>query len=65
MGEWKTRWLTWNVQDELAQRDREHRDKYTGENNRHLEGVETITRTGETDQGVTQASQRLSPNTSS
>ena len=36
----------------LAQRDRKHRDKYTGENKRHLEGVETITRTGETDQGV-------------
>ena len=47
------RWLTWNIQDELAQRDRKHRDKYTGENKRHLEGVETITRTGETDQGVT------------
>ena len=29
------------------------RDKYTGENKQHLEGVETITRTGETDQGVT------------
>ena len=42
-----------NIQDELAQRDRKHRDKYTGENKRHLEGVETITRTGETDQGVT------------
>ena len=25
----------------------------TGDNKRHLEGVETITRTGETDQGVT------------
>ena len=37
----------------LAQRDRRHRDKYTGENNQHLEGVETITRTGETDQDVT------------
>jgi hypothetical protein len=42
-----------NIQDELAQRDRKHRDKYTGGNKRHLEGVETITRTGETDQGVT------------
>ena len=41
------------VQDELAQRDRKHRDKYTRDNKRHLEGVETITRTGETDQGVT------------
>jgi hypothetical protein len=41
-----------NIQDELAQRDRKHRDKYTGENKRHLEGVETITRTGEADQGV-------------
>jgi hypothetical protein len=30
-----------------------HRDKYTGENKRHLKGVETITRTGKTDQGVT------------
>ena len=37
----------------LVQRDRKHRDKYTGENKRHLEGVETITRTGETDQGAT------------
>ena len=36
-----------------GQRDRKHRDKYTGENKRHLEGVETITGTGETDQGVT------------
>ena len=42
-----------NIQDELAQRDRKHRDKYTGKNKRHLEEVETITRTGETDQGVT------------
>jgi hypothetical protein len=42
-----------NIQDELAQRDRKHRDKYTGENKQHLEGVETITGTGETDQGVT------------
>ena len=33
-------------------RDRKHRDKYTGEYKRHLEGVETITRTGETDQGM-------------
>ena len=40
-----------NIQDKLAQRDR---DKYTRENKRHLEGVETITRAGETDQGVTQ-----------
>jgi hypothetical protein len=30
-----------------------HRDKYTGENKRHLEGVETISTTGETNQGVT------------
>jgi hypothetical protein len=36
----------------LAQRDRKHRDKYTGGNKRHLDGVETITGTGETDQGV-------------
>ena len=42
-----------NIQDELAQRDSKHRDKYTRENKRHLEGVETITRRGETDQGVT------------
>ena len=42
-------------QDELAQRDRKHRDKYTGDNKRHLEGVETSTRTGETDQGVTES----------
>jgi hypothetical protein len=42
-----------NIQDELAQRDRKHRDKYTRENMRHLEGMETITRAGETDQGVT------------
>ena len=50
----KTRWLIWeNIQDELAQRDRKHRDKYTGENKRYLEGEETITGTGETDQGVT------------
>jgi hypothetical protein len=40
-------------QDELAQRDRNHGDKYTGENKRHLEGVKTITRTGEAEQGVT------------
>ena len=42
-----------NIQDELAQRDRKHRDKYTRQNKRHLEGVKTITRTGETDLGVT------------
>jgi hypothetical protein len=42
-----------NIQYKLAQRDRKHRDKYTWENKQHLEGVETITRTGETDQGVT------------
>ena len=41
------------MQDELAQRDRKHRDKYTGENKRHMEGVETIIGTGETDQGMT------------
>jgi hypothetical protein len=41
-----------NIQDKLAQKDRKHRDKYTRENKRHLEGVETITRTGETDQCV-------------
>jgi hypothetical protein len=47
-------WLTRkDIQYELAQRNRKHRDKYTGENKQHLEGVETITRTGETDQGVT------------
>ena len=33
----------WNTQ--LAQRDRKHRDKYTGQNKRHLEGVNSITRT--------------------
>jgi hypothetical protein len=42
-----------NIQDELAQRDRKHGDKYAGGNKRHLEGVETITGTGETDLGVT------------
>jgi hypothetical protein len=45
-----------NKQDELAT-DREHRYKYTGdkgEDGRHLEGVETITKTGETNQGVTE-----------
>ena len=42
-----------NMQDELAQRARKHRDKYTGENKQHPEWVETITRTGETDQDVT------------
>ena len=36
-----------NMQHELAQRDRKHRDTYTRENKRHLEEVETITRTGE------------------
>jgi hypothetical protein len=41
------------MQDELALTDKKHRDKYTVENKRHLEGVETITGTGETDQGVT------------
>jgi hypothetical protein len=33
-----------NIQDELAERDRKHRDIYTRENKRHLEGLETITR---------------------
>ena len=36
--------------------DRKHRYKYPGDNGedgQHLEGVETSTRTGETDQGVT------------
>ena len=42
-----------NIQDNLTQKDRKHRDKYTEENMRHLEWVETFTRTGETDQGVT------------
>ena len=42
-----------NRQDKLAQRDRKHRDKYTRDNKPHLEGVETINRTGETDQDVT------------
>jgi hypothetical protein len=41
------------MQDKLARRAKKHRDKYTGENKPHLEGVETITGTGETDQGVT------------
>jgi hypothetical protein len=44
--------LTWNIQNELGQRDRKHRDEYTGEIKRHLKGVETIT--GETDQDVTE-----------
>jgi hypothetical protein len=26
----KTRWLTWNIQDKLAQTDRKHRFKYPG-----------------------------------
>ena len=39
--------------DKLAQRNRKHRDKYTGENKRHLEGVETIMRTCEKEQGMT------------
>ena len=47
--------LDLDIQDELAQRDRKHRDKYTGENKRHLKGVEAITRTGKIDQGVTLA----------
>ena len=39
-----------DIQDELAQRDKDkHRDKYTRENKRHLEGVETITGTSEHD----------------
>ena len=42
-----------NIQDKLAQRDRKHRYKSSRENKQHLEGVETITRTGETDQDVT------------
>jgi hypothetical protein len=46
--------LTWKIQDKLAQRDRKHRDIYTRDNKRHLEGMETITRIGETDQGVTE-----------
>ena len=46
--------LVQNINNQvLAQRDRKHRDIYTGENKRHIEGVETITGTGETDQGVT------------
>jgi hypothetical protein len=49
-----TGWKLGNIQDELAQRDRKRRDKYTGRNKRHLEGMETITRTGETDQGMTE-----------
>ena len=35
------------------QTNREHRYKYTGDNEEHLEGLETSTKTGETDQGVT------------
>ena len=38
------------------QTNREHRYKYTGDNGsdrQHLEGVETSTKTGETDQGLT------------
>jgi hypothetical protein len=46
-----------NIQDEQAKRGRKHRGKYTWENKRHLEGVETITRTGETNQGVTETAQ--------
>jgi hypothetical protein len=49
--------LTWNIQDELAQTDRKHRFKYPGDNGEdgwHPEVVETSTRTGETDQGVTE-----------
>ena len=45
--------MTQNIQDNLVQKDRKHRDKYTGVNKLHLEGVETIMRTGDTDQGVT------------
>jgi hypothetical protein len=38
-----------NIQDELAQRDRKHRDIYSRDNKRHLDwGGES-----ETDQGVT------------
>ena len=44
-------------------RETGNRDKYTGENKQHLEGVETITRTGETDQGVTLIPVRLAPTT--
>ena len=43
-------------QDELAQRDRKHRDKYwglMGKTGDTWRWVETITKTGETDQGVT------------
>jgi hypothetical protein len=48
------RWLTWkHTRRTGTERDRKHRDKYTGGKKRHLEGVETITGTGETDQGVT------------
>lgn len=45
-----------NKQDELAQTDRKHRYKYpgvSGEDGR----VETSTRSGETDQGVTEGGQ--------
>ena len=44
-----------NQQDKQAQTDWKHRYKYPGDNGEdgwHLEGVETSTRTGETDQGV-------------
>ena len=40
-------------QDELAQRDRKHRDNAPGIISDTWMGVETSTRTGETDQGVT------------
>ena len=33
-----------DIQDELAQRDRKHRDIETRENKQHLEGVETMKR---------------------
>ena len=52
-GKWEKPLVGLDIQDELAQRDRKHRYKYTGENKRQMEGVETIMRTGETDQGVT------------
>ena len=58
---WETKhWLTWQtIQTSNRQTENTGINKYTGEDGRHLEGVETSTRTGETDQGMTYVLCRL------
>jgi hypothetical protein len=44
-----------NKQDKLAQTDRKHRCKHTGDNGEDGRHLEKITKTGETDPGGTEA----------